>query len=107
VLGQVERDATKIMKQKMEWSLPLAQSIRAGLRALDSDFDESRELLETAVRNFEKVEMALYANAARRRLGKLVGGDEGAALVNDADAWLRGQLVKIPERMVDVLMPGF
>ena len=91
----------------MEWALPLAQSIRAGLRALDSDVDASRELLEAAVRNFEKVEMALYAAAAKRRLGKLIGGDDGAALVGEADAWLRGQLVKVPERMVDVLVPGF
>ncbi len=67
----------------------------------------SRQLLETAVRNFEKAEMALYAATARRRLGKLVGGDEGEALITEADIWLRGQLVKIPERMEDVLMPGF
>ena len=107
VLGQVERDAAMIFKTKMEWALPLAQSIRAGLCALDSDFDASRELLESALRNFEKVDMALYAAATRRRLWKLVGGDEGAALVTEADTWLRGQLVKVPERMVDVLVPGF
>jgi eukaryotic-like serine/threonine-protein kinase len=107
VLRQVERDATEIFRMKMAWALPLAQSIRAGLRALDGDLNASRELLEASVRNFEKVEMALYAAAARRRLGKLIGGDEGAALVAEADAWLRGQLVKVPERMVDVLVPGF
>ncbi|HEU4889488.1 MAG TPA: AAA family ATPase, partial [Thermoanaerobaculia bacterium] len=107
VLRQVERDATMIFNEKMHWALPLAQSIRAGLRALDADFEESRQLLENAVRNFEKMEMALYAAGARRRLGELIGGDEGAALVTEADGWLRGQLVKVPERMVDVLVPGF
>ena len=107
VLRQVERDAATIIRTEMDWSRPLAQSIRAGLRAIDGDLDESRQLLESALRNFEKAEMLLFAAAARRRLGKLVGGDEGEALVTAADTWLRAQLVKIPERMVDVLMPGF
>lgn len=107
VLHQVERDAASIESMQMPWALPLGQSICAGLRAIHSDHDATRALLETAVRNFEKAEMALYAATARRRLGKLIGGDEGEALVTEADVWLRNQLVKIPERMADVLMPGF
>ncbi|HUP59144.1 MAG TPA: protein kinase [Thermoanaerobaculia bacterium] len=107
VLRQVERDAKAIVHMRMEWALPLAQSVRAALRDIEGDAEESRRLLTVAVRNFEKAEMRLFAAAARRRLGKLVGGDEGRAMVADADAWLRGQLVKVPEKMVDVLMPGF
>jgi Predicted ATPase len=107
VLRQVERDATTIIRMGMDWSRPLAQSIRAGLSAIEGDLDASRELLESAVRNFEKAEMLLFAATARRRLGVLTGGDEGVALVSAADTWLRSQLVKIPERITDVLMPGF
>lgn len=106
-LAQVERDAAQIVSMRMAWALPLAQSIRAGARAVHGDQDGSRELLTAAVRNFEKAEMPLFAASARRRLGKLIGGDEGARLVVDADAWMRGQLVKTPERLVDVLTPGF
>ena len=107
ILGQVKRDATTILRTRMLWARPLAQSIRAGVRAIHGDLDESRALLTAALRNFEKAEMLLYAAAARRRLGTLVGGDEGAALVAQADAWMRGQLVKTPERMTDILVPGF
>ncbi len=107
VLRQVEHDAKAILSTRMQWARPLAQSIRAGVRAIDGDLDTSRQLLVEAMRNFEKVEMQLFAAATRRRLGILVGGDEGAAQVRDADAWMRTQLVKIPERMVDVLAPGF
>jgi hypothetical protein len=106
-LGQVERDAKRILRTKMDWSRPLAQSLRAGVSALKGDLDQSRQLLEAAVRNFEKAEMNLFAATARRRLGKLIGGDEGAALVAEADTWLQGQLVKQPERFADVLIPGF
>jgi len=28
-------------------------------------------------------------------------------MVAAADTWLRGQIVKVPEKMVEVLMPGF
>jgi serine/threonine protein kinase len=107
LLRQVERDAATILRTKMFWARPLAQSIQAALRAIDGDLDSARQLLESAVRNFENAEMLLYAAAARRRLGVLTGGDEGAALVNAADTWLRGQIVKVPEKMVEVLMPGF
>jgi serine/threonine protein kinase len=107
VLRQVERDARSIMRTGMDWSRPLAQSVRAGVRALHGDADASRHLLISALRNFEKAEMRLYAAAARRRLGVLTGGDEGATMVAAADAWMRGQIVKTPERMVEVLMPGF
>ncbi|HYM61711.1 MAG TPA: protein kinase [Thermoanaerobaculia bacterium] len=107
VLRQVERDATTILRMGMDWARPLAQSIRAAVFAIHGNLDESRRHLTAAVRNFEKAEMQLYAAAARRRLGKLVGGSEGKSMVSEADRWLRGQLVKIPEKMVDVLMPGF
>ena len=107
VLRQVERDAKTIMRTRMAWALPLAQSVRAALRHIEGDQDASRRLLAEAVRNFERAEMNLFAAAARRRLGELTGGDEGRALVAEADTWLRGQLVKVPEKMVEVLMPGF
>jgi hypothetical protein len=107
ILDQVERDAAKIVNMRMAWALPLAQTVRAAVRALHGDLDGSRALLTTAVRNFDKAEMPLFAATARRRLGQLTGGDEGAALVTEADAWMRGQLVKKPERMAEVLAPGF
>jgi hypothetical protein len=48
----------------------------------------------------------LFGHAARRRLGVLLGGQEGARLVNDADAFLTRGGVSDPERYVRMLLPG-
>jgi hypothetical protein len=45
----------------------------------------------------------LSCAAARWRLGELVGGEEGRALVAWADSWQRSQAVRNPARMVALL----
>jgi hypothetical protein len=51
--------------------------------------------------------MRLYAAAARRRLGRLIGGDAGKALLVEADTWMASQGIKNPARMTAMLAPGF
>jgi hypothetical protein len=48
-----------------------------------------------------------YAAAARRQLGILRGGDEGAELVHEADEFFRGQGVLRADRFAAMLAPGF
>ena len=50
--------------------------------------------------------MALYAAAARRCRGVLLGGEEGRVLVEAADAWMRDERIRNPERMTAMLAPG-
>ena len=63
-------------------------------------------MLDLAERGFDAVDMALQSHAARRRRGQLVGGAEGTALVQAADAWMAGQGVVAPARLTAVLAPG-
>ena len=51
--------------------------------------------------------MGVYAAAARRHLGNLVGGDEGRDLIARADAWMIGQGITNPARMAAGITPGF
>jgi hypothetical protein len=51
--------------------------------------------------------MNLFAAAARRRLGQLLGGNCGQALIAQADAWMAGQGIVNPARMTAMLAPGF
>ena len=50
--------------------------------------------------------MALHAAASRRCRGLLLGGEEGRALVQSADAWMANERILNPERMTAMLAPG-
>ena len=50
--------------------------------------------------------MKLYLAATRLQLGRALGGDEGGALASSAEAWLRKETVKAPDRLVAMLTPG-
>jgi hypothetical protein len=47
------------------------------------------------------------AAAARRRIGELAGGENGSALIHEADDTMTAESVRNPARMADVLLPGF
>ncbi|MBC7977276.1 MAG: hypothetical protein H7138_20050, partial [Myxococcales bacterium] len=44
---------------------------------------------------------------ARHRLGALLGGDEGTALVTGASTWMTQAGVTNPTGMLQMLAPGF
>ena len=81
---------------------------------LGAALDDQRGAREVAVGALRQVvalaaelDMELCATAARWRLGHLVGGDEGAALVADARSFLDAENVRDPARLVEVIAPGF
>ena len=51
--------------------------------------------------------MLLYAAAAMRRRGELLGGEQGARLVRESDARMRELEVRNPVRATRMLAPGF
>ncbi|PSM31860.1 serine/threonine-protein kinase [Haliangium sp. UPWRP_2] len=89
------------------WSDALAWLLRASVAALRGNRTAAMALLGRAIDDLVKNDMALHVAAARWRLGELRGGAEGAALVADADAALRKQLIVHPARWIEVLAPGF
>ena len=63
--------------------------------------------LTAAVAAYDAVDMGLYAASAHRRLGGLLGGEEGRALIAQADAWMTGQGISNPACMAAGIAPGF
>jgi len=101
------RDAAAITREGMPPSAPLAAAIRAALQHQTGDAEGAVRCLRAATVGFETASMALHAHAARRRLGVLLGGDEGRGLVESSDAFMTSQAIVEPARLTQMLMPGF
>lgn len=106
-LSSARRDARRIAREVAPWARGWVELLRAGIAAVDGDRDRAVGRLREAVRHCEDSELQMFTAAAKRRLGELVQGDEGRALIASADSWLRGQGVRDPQRWSAMLAPGF
>jgi hypothetical protein len=105
LLHAAERDARALWREGAPWARALAQLLRAGVAEGRGEEGPAADLLREAAEQCDAVSMRLFAAAARQRLGRQVRGDEGRALVANADAWMTGQQVIRPERMAALLVP--
>jgi hypothetical protein len=106
-LQVAEALATRIAREKMHWSDPLALLIHSGIANLRGQTDKARALLREAAGRFETAEMNYFAAAARRQLGSLSGSGEGIRLVREADAWMTEHGIRNPARFTNMWSPGF
>ncbi len=101
------RRARILSRLRRPWVAACAASLRAGLAAAQGDLDTALDELSRCEAGFEGWGMHLYAMAARRCRGRLVGGDEGAELIAEVDAWMHDQGVVRPDRMANAFVAGF
>ena len=106
-LREAERDAGRLGSESMPYATAQASLLRACVAAARGRRDEARTLLEAAEAGFLAADMALFAACARRRLGEMLGGDEGSALVAAADAVMRGQGIVSSTRWTAMYTPGW
>jgi hypothetical protein len=107
LVREAERDAKKLNAEKLAWPSALSRLILAGAAAVRGDVGGARSHLKAAISGFDALEMALYAAAARRQLGRILGGEEGRDLVEEADSVMARRGIKYPHRMASVFAPGF
>jgi hypothetical protein len=90
---------------------PLALMIEAGRAHLLGDRQGAIEALREAIVLFEKHDSRLLMAVVQWRLGQTLcgqdGGQEGTALLEEAEAWMRGQTIANPARMVAMHFPGW
>ena len=99
--------ARRLEHQQLRWTSALAQLIRAGVASVRGEKENAVQLLAEATRQLESADMDLFAASTRRHLGQLRGGNPGRELVEQADGWMRSQLILNPSRMAACLAPGF
>src|SRR6185312_2631423 len=88
MLARAEGDARAIAGEKMDWSRPIVDLLRAAIDHARGRRDKATHGLRRAIDGFDAAEMRLHAACARARLGALIGGDEGRAMQDEARAWL-------------------
>ncbi|HEX4446241.1 MAG TPA: AAA family ATPase, partial [Polyangiaceae bacterium] len=105
-LEEARRAHKALAKEGMPWTLPLAEIVKACIARADGDATEAEAALRRAITLAERAEMPVHANAARRQLGVLVGGEAGQALVLEADEIMKSRGVRQPSRYAGMLVPG-
>jgi len=106
LIAEARRHTDRIAREQMPWADALAALLRAGADRLAGDDARAATELTSAIERLDASGMALYAAAARLRLGALQGGDTGTALAGAATAALRDAGIRRPDRMADLLAPA-
>jgi len=99
LLGRAASEAERIGRESAPWASPFAARIAAGLAIARGRQESAISYLRTAAAGFGALELGVQAAACRRRLGQLVGGDEGGQLIADAEATMRREQVRNISRM--------
>lgn len=107
LLADAARDAARVTRAQEAAIAPLGELALAAVDHARRDEARAAARLRRCVTAFDRADMAAYAAAARAALGRVLGGDEGAALVGQAEEALRGQAVAEPTRWFAMLAPGF
>jgi len=107
LIKQALAAARRIDGEGVAWGVPLAALVRATAAHLLGDSARAVSGLRGAVTAFEAAEMWLFAAAARRRLGELLGGSEGTSLVAQAESFMRAQAIVNPDAMTRMMAPGW
>jgi len=107
LLREASAAASRLASEGTDYARPAAALLEASILAARGRPGQARGPLERAVADFEAADMALHAEVARRRLGEVVGGEAGRALVARADAFMERQGIKRPDRWTAIHAPGF
>jgi hypothetical protein len=105
LLRTASADARKLCGRRVPWPRANGALVRAGVSSLRGDDEGARRHLESAVALFtEATPMPIFAAAARRQLGSLLGGDAGKVMVDEADDALRAEDVVRPDAFASMLV---
>jgi len=105
-MTQVRRRIKMIAASPLPARVGSLHSFAAVLAHFEGDDERAITSLRCATALYDGLGTSGPATAARWQLGRLIGGDEGRALTEQARGWLVAQGAVAPERMVAAGMPG-
>ena len=105
-LAEARKQARALRRERMAWSEPLAAMVTAAVKNAEGDRDGAATSLRESIALAEAADMALYAAAARHQLGLLLGAEEGADLVAQAEDAMHAQDIRVAARFASMFVPG-
>ncbi len=100
------RAHVRTMRSKVPLVGHCATICKGMIAEASGDRDTALARYRAALAGLESADAHLFAHAARYRVGRIVGGDEGTALCADVRAWLTREGVREPERMLAMMLPA-
>jgi serine/threonine protein kinase len=107
LLRVVARYVRRLSREDAPEIAARTDALRAGLCAARGDLEAARHALECTVVGFDELREGVAAAAARRALGALAGGADGAAMREAAERWMVEHGITHPARMAAMVLPGF
>jgi serine/threonine protein kinase len=105
-IASARAELRRVRKLALPMASPCAQMLEALLAEIEQRPEVAVQAYRACIADLERYDIHLFAQAARHRLGRLVGGDEGAKLCDDVRAFLARQGVRDPAAMLAMLLPG-
>jgi hypothetical protein len=99
-------DARALIREKVGYCVAAGHILEAGVKMLRGDREGAVRLYRQSATSCAAAEMRLHVAGVHWELGRIVGGDEGAALVAGAEAAMRAQGIRSPARMVTTFSGG-
>jgi hypothetical protein len=103
---KIRRIADQLCRERMGYATVFARLLAATVDVRGGDRESAVARLREGAEVADEHGMRAHAAAARRRVGELIGGDEGAATIAGADESMVNNGVVNPERMTQLLTPG-
>ena len=106
-LTRVKSLLARLRSCRFPSSVVIELQLRAGLlRVLDQE-EGLVEILRLLIDQFQQFGMQTGVAAAKQRLGKTLGGEEGRALLTESSALYLKQGVRNPRRFTELILPGW
>jgi serine/threonine protein kinase len=105
-IAEARRAARALRRERNPWPHLLAALVDAATENASGRPDSAISALRDAIQRAESTNTLCCVPPARYRLGELLGGDEGLALVESATEALRAQGIRNPARWVATYLPG-
>jgi hypothetical protein len=105
--SEARRCATQLAREPIGSAAPLAGLLEAAADRAQGLSERAQLRLNECARKFEAQGLRLYAAATRARLALLTEGKDADLRRSSAHAAFHQESVQNPQRMIDLLSPGF